>query len=127
MRGIPVGILPSNVSEDALRASDIAVFAPSRKARGARVHVMRPGWMCMLVTRTAECPHGGISPLDATPVPSVLLPDLVCGRAVTYTLSAVEKLLESYMSSSAVESDDLGDSEGDDRIRRRMQRCSLVE
>ena len=116
----PPGVeLPPAVSATALRSRDLAVFPPTRRPRGVRVGVMQPDWLCMLFTRTRSCPHGGVSPLDLDPVPSLLLPGLMCGRAVTYPLRMVDKLLrdcEHDTGASAM----LCLSEKDHRLRTRM-------
>ena len=115
----PGETLPPSVSEAALRSRDLAVFAPTRHPRGVRTCVMRPGWLCMLITKTRSCPHGGICPMDISPIPSLLLPELMCGKAVTYTLTAVEKLLADC-AASPKDCAHIQHSERDERLSRRM-------
>jgi hypothetical protein len=120
----PREALPHVVSTHALRARDLAVFPPIPEPRGARVGVMRPGWLCVLFTRTFECAHGGVSPLDMGSCESLQLPGLVCGKAVTYPLRAVERLLESSMSECTVHGSvacaRMLETEPDARLRSRM-------
>ena len=121
----PCEALPQAVSTHALRARDLAVFPPSLEPRGARVGVMRPGWLCMLFTRTFECAHGGVSPLDMGSCESLQLQGLVCGKAVTYPLRSVERLLESSMDECAVHGPSacahMLETEPDARLRSRME------
>ena len=105
----------------ALRVRDLAVFPSTPRPRGARAGVMVPGWLCMLFTQTAHCPHSGICPSDMSE--SLQLPGLLCGKAVTYPLSAIEKLMSRCQHSPA-DSAVIQSTETDSRLRQRMEAVS---
>jgi hypothetical protein len=79
----------------ALRYRDLAILTGRDGGRGVRLNVMRPGWCCCVLMKTSRCMHGGVTPdTDVVPMPTLALPpSMETVRAVTYPLSALERLM----------------------------------
>ena len=116
----PGQMLPDTVSTHALQARDLAVFPPIQHPRGVRAGVLRPGWLCMLFTDTSRCPHGGICSMEhGHASPSLRLPGLISGKAVSYPLKRVAALLAGCSKDPSICHKMLA-SERDSRLRNRM-------